>query len=84
MKTKPQRIELNITGITTVITEITKGYTKIYIERVYGSLWFYKDGLQPEEAIKIEAGKTYDLAGIVQIQKLNKSKSFMTLQAILS
>lgn len=81
---EPQRHEIMIMNFAEDISEIIKGYSKIYIERCYGNLWFFKDGLQAEDAIQIEVGKTYDLHGIVQIQRMNRGKSKPTISFVLS
>ena len=76
-------INLQIKGITTDITAVISGFSKIYVETVYGGLCFVKNGCR--ELILIENDHTYDLKDVVQIHnpKSKGVKSYHTLTGYL-
>jgi hypothetical protein len=80
---QPKRIELFIKNKTEDMTEVFRGYTKLKVESVYGNLWLFKDQLQMEDAVKIEAGMTYSIGEFVQIQNMGLGKSKPTLYGYL-
>lgn len=41
MSMEPKKIEFVVKGISTDITEEINGYSKIFIESVYGDLWLF-------------------------------------------
>jgi hypothetical protein len=79
----PKEISLVINHITYDVTELFKNYENILVDEVTGNLWFMKDQLQLEDAIRIEAGKSYYLEGIVQIQRMSKGTSLHTLNGLI-
>lgn len=60
------------------VTEIFKGYTKLYTERVYGIFFLYKKGLKVEDKIQLMEDKEYSLQDIVQIRWVKRGKSIPT------
>ena len=80
-----KEINLTVKDITTDITKEIDGYSEIYVERVYGDLFFMKNGSSLEDAIKIEDNTTYQLNNITQIHNVHgkKAKSFFTLKGYL-
>ena len=79
----PTEISLMILTNTEDVTKRFEGYSKLKVERVYENLWLMKDGLQFDDAVQIKDAKVYDLAGVVQIQKIGKAKSNPTLYGTL-
>jgi hypothetical protein len=79
----PKEINLIILDMTYDVTELFKDYASIMIDDVAGNLWFMKDRLQIDDAVRIEVGKTYDVEGIVQIQRMSKEESINMLSGFI-